>query len=693
MAPPAPRLIIHLLRATRHPVFLIGSCVAAVAYAVYFPIMNTDIWWHLAAGRWMVQEGVVPRADPFSVVGAISGRAAPWVDVHWFFQLLSYAVFKLGGLQGLVLIKALLCAVSAGVLVLAARGVHHSLEARGAALASLTVAVTFFMARHLVLARPIIITLLCLSLTLLVLERYCRGRRARVLWWLMPIQLLWANCQGLFLLGPGLVGIYFTGEWLTRRIRRQPGERRARKERRVKREAGQGDEGVKIRWLGAAALGLVACSAVTPFGLEGLLLPFKLLSRIEPGAGELFRFNVTENVPPWILARDGRSVAPLMWVALVTCASFLCSGRRLRISHLLATAIFLALALIANRNVLLFFWLAGFVLAVNLGHLSPLLRLLHQRLFRAPEEGRPEPFAPLWLGAASLSVLALLGALRYGEARAEPPVNQLAPFRVPVEAAKHLAAHCPLPPRTAVFNSVRYGGYLIWELFPRVHASIDGRLVIRSASRFAQHLALADGIRDFGAFAAEHQIKVALLPTATPDRYLPLVRSLYLDARWTLVFTDGTQTLFLAADQVTAECRAVDLSAGASVRAIAAAQRRRWAAQPVIQRRALLHLARLLAELGELGHARELLKGQANLEARSLLARVLYLDGDRDHAAEMARRQLARHPEEVDSLALLALIAADRGEAQHALDLLQRVLEQDPYHRQAQQLLARIKRE
>ena len=40
--------------------------VAAVPLLALFPLHNNDLWWHLAAGRWIVEHHAVPRTDVFS---------------------------------------------------------------------------------------------------------------------------------------------------------------------------------------------------------------------------------------------------------------------------------------------------------------------------------------------------------------------------------------------------------------------------------------------------------------------------------------------------------------------------------------------------------------------------------------------------------------------------------------------------
>src|SRR3954447_3607360 len=89
---------------------LVGLVVAVVA-AGLAPVADGDIFWHLAAGRRMVETGHFLRTDPFS----LSAAGRPWIDVHWLFQLAAYAVHHAAGLAGLVVVKGAL--VAGGTLV------------------------------------------------------------------------------------------------------------------------------------------------------------------------------------------------------------------------------------------------------------------------------------------------------------------------------------------------------------------------------------------------------------------------------------------------------------------------------------------------------------------------------------------------------------------------------------------------
>jgi hypothetical protein len=270
-------------------------------------------------------------------------------------------------------------------------------------------------------------------------------------------------------------------------------------------------------------------------------------------------------------------------------------------------------------------------------------------------------------------------------ARGDPPITQLAPFRVPIEAADHLLAS-DLPPGP-VFCSDRYGGYLTWRLGPRHRPTMDGRLVLRSGRDYTLHLALGEHPERFEAYRQRHAIRAALIPTAYPDRFLPLVVWLLRQPDWRLLHTDGTQTLFVYDPDNRHAHHAIELTAPGTIRAIDSELATRYRTQPLVLHQARLHLARLAAETGATGPAEEILAPLPGATAEALRARVAYRAGDLARAERLAEALLGRVPDETESLCLLALLARERGENAHAVGLVRRALAVDPFHPLARRLL------
>jgi hypothetical protein len=631
------------------------ALAALAALAALTPVVDSDIWWHLAAGREMVATRRLLAVDTFS----LSAAGRPWIDVHWLFQLGAYGLHALGGLLALVAAKAALVAGGALILLGAVeRGAPP--EARPAARALLVAALppALLAARHLLLVRPVMLTLVFLALFLLVIEDHRAGGPARRLLWLPAVQLVWANCQGLSALGPALVAAAAAGAGLAR-WRGQPSARAVRP------------------LLGALALCLVA-SAATPYGWRALALPWKLLARLSPDQGNVFSANIAENVPPWILERTAPGqLLPLGLALAAVAASFAVARGQPWPGRALAAAGFAALALMANRNVLLFYWVA---LPLAVMNAAPAAARLGTRLrARAPRMR--------WLPAAATGLAVLLAAGAGAAAlRAETPLHEPAPFRVPAGAAAHIAA---APGGGRVFAADHYGGYLIWALYPRARPYIDTRLVLRTSDEYAEFLALADHPARFAAFDRRHRFDYVALPTAFPDRYLGLVQALARDPAWRLVHTDGTETLFARSEAGSA---GVDLGARATTDALAAALEQRHGARPAVLAAARRQLARLDLTLGHLAEARHLLEAMPadDMDARALLARSHLLAGDAATAEAMARRLLAEADDPVPALNLLALAALATGRPQEALGFLRRALHEDPYDTEARGILDQL---
>src|SRR3989338_5846668 len=61
-------------------------------------IKDLDLWLHIKAGEFIVQNGFVPDVDFLSA--AITGK--PWINHEWLFQSILYLIFSRWGAEGLI---------------------------------------------------------------------------------------------------------------------------------------------------------------------------------------------------------------------------------------------------------------------------------------------------------------------------------------------------------------------------------------------------------------------------------------------------------------------------------------------------------------------------------------------------------------------------------------------------------------
>lgn len=217
---------------------------------------NTDTWWHLAGGRWIVTHGSVPSNDPLSW----TVRDHAWTNVQWLFDVLIYGLYRLGGPSLLVVTAAIAYSGATALLLVNLR--RHV----GPVLASLLGACAVIISQERFEIRPEMVSYLLIQV---ILWLYGTGRVAgrKRLWFLPAVMCLFANCHSLFIVGMVVIACQMAGTLLSDSFLLPPGWRRPV------------DPRVRSQVLATGAAALLA-TIVNPFGLKGALFPFVLISRI-----------------------------------------------------------------------------------------------------------------------------------------------------------------------------------------------------------------------------------------------------------------------------------------------------------------------------------------------------------------------------------------------------------------------------
>jgi hypothetical protein len=158
--------------------------VAVATTACLMPAQS-DTWWQLRAGQYMLTTGSVPLRDTFSH----SVNGGYWPNHEWLSQVILYGVYRIGGLPGLTGFAAAVVTASWCIVWRVTPGTARTRLGLSA------LAVGPFATEWSL--RPQIFTLLCMAATvwLLVHRRY---------FLLPPLFAVWANLHGGVMLG-GLV--------------------------------------------------------------------------------------------------------------------------------------------------------------------------------------------------------------------------------------------------------------------------------------------------------------------------------------------------------------------------------------------------------------------------------------------------------------------------------------------------------
>src|SRR2546423_215060 len=205
----APRPLGAILAASAYPL-AVASAVFIIA--VGLPSTDSDTYWQLAMGRWMLDHHAFLRQDIFSstVAGAHFGIG------EWLGQIAFAGSFAAAGWAGVAVLRATLLAVSAFFVVRLAR--------RGGTpwWISLPLVVAALLVSKITWTdRPQLFTLAIFPALLELLLSLPAGFSRRLLV-LPPLFLVWTNLHGGYLLGLAIVAIFAADAVLTRGRRGLP---------------------------------------------------------------------------------------------------------------------------------------------------------------------------------------------------------------------------------------------------------------------------------------------------------------------------------------------------------------------------------------------------------------------------------------------------------------------------------------
>lgn len=474
-----------------------------------FPELDFDLWWHLRTGRLIVEERSIPTADPFT----FTAEGRPWVTHEWLAEVLFYGVHELGGIDALVLMKAVIAALA--LLLSAAAGLSDDGRSRLAAAAvGVLAAAPLLQPRAFV--RPHMLTALLLGAVLLCLRREAVTRQRVWRAALLPIFLLWANLHSGFVLGLGLVALFWIGEaW-------ESGGRDLRGGGRpVDRRARNAAVWLKLRSRGSWFAALLAVGLVNPHLHRAFLYPFDLMARREVREAIVELRSIFHPAYADALFLKALAAAAVIMLALVW------SERRcVHWSMVLPGALFAGLAVNNLRGV------SEFAVMV------PAFMAVHGGVFAR---------RPAWSRAVSLAVILLAAAggaaaLRWGVPMGADPPRRIAlgheRDNLPDAATRFLRDAAP-PGR--VFNLLAFGGWFIHELWPDRRVYIDGRLDVFPPGFLAAYQTLMRTSDGWDRAVAQYDIAFAVVNyAADPLRDAGLRARLRSDPEWVVVcFADN----------------------------------------------------------------------------------------------------------------------------------------------------------
>jgi hypothetical protein len=465
---------------------------------------DPDAWGHLTQGREIWEARGLPETEALTY----PATERPYTYTSWLFGVVCYLVHLAAGGAGLVLLKAGLVTLAFGLLLADALVPHRN---RAVAVAAASAAV--LLSQYRFVLRPDLMAMVFLAFSILSLNAYVYERR-RLVFFLPLVHWLWANSHSsiVLMLVPYLA--HLVGGVL---------------QIRFERGAGRSPSFPTAKQLGVVGLLLVLSLAATlanPNSTGQLFVGGEILAQPSYSSG------ILELQPP----TPSQKMA-LVAVAACVLGSFALRWQPAAIVDLLVVLPFLVLPFFGSR----FAFYAGFVGAPVLArNVSSFLRR-RNRYRRCGARAAAAAFAG-WLvvyGSLALARVEPFGATATGfglgfDTRWMP------------KGAVEYMDEKGIEGR--VFNTFRFGQYVLWTGFPRRTVFIEGRGALPPdvLERYAR---LPRSPQILEQFWAEYRFESVLLENRTwvlgrgPIREasgIPVSRR-----TWALVYWDDVSRLLL----------------------------------------------------------------------------------------------------------------------------------------------------
>jgi len=487
-----------------HPgVFDVIAAVVVIVFAmalVVRPLPNVDLYWLLAVGRRIVETHAYIYRDPFTYT--VSGT--PWSPLSYLSGVLFYALFKVGGMTAIGVLRVLLVGMLTWLMFRTLRriGVAWAIAAPLVVLALIT-SHSRLTDRGQIFEYVFVVWLTGFLLT-------SHERRGKSFFTApLLVQLAWVQLHASFLLGPVLAFIYFASEWIAPHAR-------------VTRALARHD------WRRVAllvALMALVC-VINPNPKAFLVQPF------DPVQRDLLTRYTLEWKSPFDAAMKSANFHPYYEVLLG--AGILAVILRAASLPLAPVALMLATALISFQSHR--FRVEFALVAV------PMIAILLRDAPLVAAARRVWPSRAVW-GAIGVTLSLSLMVTQRARVLESHDIPGLYPKGALDFIAKEGVAKRP-------FSTIGFGSYMLWELYGERPTFIDGRNF--DAQLYTDFLTAQTRETSWRAINRKYKPDAYIIPP--PDHADKGMQNLHVwlskAEDWPLVYRDDRALVYVAAGSV-----------------------------------------------------------------------------------------------------------------------------------------------
>jgi hypothetical protein len=469
--------------------------------------LDTDLWWHLSAGKETVTSGHALLTDIFSY----TRYGAEWHNHSWLAEVILYYLFEKGGYLAMSSLVAVLATTSLGFVYLQLEG--------PAILRAAVLLLVGIVESWLWSPRPQLFSLVFLALVGFLLYLY-KWKRIDHLWLLPPLFIFWSNIHAGYTLGFLLIGAVLLGE-LINHIPGYPAESR-------------------LPWKGIFRLGFWGLLSgllvvINPNGINTWLVPFQTI-QIQ---------SLQQYIAEWA-SPDFHQIGQqsMLWLLFACLGAISLSKQKIDGTDLVCLILFGYLAFISYRNLGPFAVVAGPILARYLWsalkgfreRANVIVEEKTSRFLRLQKLGRKNlpGYVRKGVNLSFTGVILAAALIRIYFATYPPMIASQLSKTFPVEAVNWMREQ---KPNGNLFNSYNWGGYLEWNL-PEYPVFVDGRTDLYNDEIIGQWMSIVNLGEGWQTLLDRWDIRLILLE---PSR--PVVGALAQNG-WHILYQDSTSVLY-----------------------------------------------------------------------------------------------------------------------------------------------------
>jgi len=487
------------------------------------PLWDYDFWWHIATGRYIVTEGLIPHQDIFSFTSNLAENKNHFPErenlilkQYWVAQSLFYAVFNNYGPEGIIFLRAIL-------LVLTLLIVYRRFQESGVSfiVSFISIFLLFNISIRSTGERPVLFSILFTALTLFILENF-KDKRSRNIFFLVPVMLLWSNMHGGFILGDVILMVFMLCEGLKMIVKKSSYNRHE-----------------LLLFFSATGVAIVA-SFMNPNGWNAFLVVFS-------PKYEVFVRGIQESESPFHFYFN--KLRPVdynhIFVVLLFPLILLLRNKKLDLNHVILLSGFWYMSILSSRYIIFYAIIGIMIMAKETDILftSLIKKRLSEKFYKKVQYG-------LIIATLCSTLIFMVAQLKKGKFEFKTATEVSVP-----ESAVNFIQENRIEGN--IFNEYAYGGYIEWKLYPWKKTFIDSRKLnytvaseyswVTNAVNSVTNANLTPGKIPLWERLLDHyEVNIVFLSPLSVEGYIPpLLFGLLESDKWVPVYIDSLSFIFV----------------------------------------------------------------------------------------------------------------------------------------------------